>query len=253
MAVNPPKLALVTGASRGIGRAIAVRLLKSGYNVIGTYNTGKKESKELSAEYPKISWLQADFSDHAQVERLITRLKSKSLDAIVNNAGVIEFEDFEKFDWSIWTKTFQVNLYTPLFIVLGLQKQLKPGAAIVNISSLDGMVGSFASMSYSASKAALINVTKSLGNNLGRRGIRVNALAPGWINTGMSTPESMEATKITPLGRNGRPEEIADAVAFLLSDRAAFINGQTIIIDGGFGNVDYIMLQEALGREKRSE
>src|SRR5260370_40908814 len=85
----------------------------------------------------------------------------------------------------------------------------------------------------------------SLGNNFGRRNIRVNAVAPGWINTGMATEESYQAVEITPLARNGWPEEVANLIAFLVSDEASFVNGETIIIDGGFGNVDYIMLQEA--------
>jgi 3-oxoacyl-[acyl-carrier protein] reductase len=242
------KNALVTGASRGIGRAICKQLVSEGYKVYGVYNTGVEEAKELEGELGVgVETIQTDLSQRDQTLALVQRLSSITFDAIVNDAGMIEFEDFEHFDFGIWDRTFEVNLNAALVLCIGLQGNIRQGGAIVNITSTDGMTGSFASMSYAASKAALINLTKSLGNNFGLRQIRVNAVAPGWVNTGMSTEESMEAGSLTPLGRNARPEEIAQVVSFLLSDAASFINGTTVKVDGGYTNVDYIMIKEAKG------
>jgi NAD(P)-dependent dehydrogenase (short-subunit alcohol dehydrogenase family) len=139
----------------------------------------------------------------------------------------------------------QVNLNSVLVLSLGLKDELTTSGSIINITSTDGNTGSFASMSYAASKAALSNLTKSLANNLGASGIRVNAVAPGWINTGMATEASYEAVTLAPLGRNGKPEEVAELVYFLSSKKASFINGAIIPIDGGYTNVDYIMKKEA--------
>lgn len=239
------KTAFVSGISRGIGKAICEKLVSDGYKVYGTYNTGKEEAEYLKKNLGNIEIFQVDFSDREQTLRLIEKIKDFQLDALVNNAGIIEFEDFDDYDFGIWDKTLAVNLTTPLLISLGLKNNIKSGGAIVNVSSTDGMIGSFSSMEYSASKAALINLTKSLANNFARTGVRVNAVAPGWINTGMSTEESMQATEITPLGRNGRPEEVADIVSYLVSSKASFVNGTTVVIDGGYTGVDYIMLQES--------
>jgi 3-oxoacyl-[acyl-carrier protein] reductase len=238
--------ALVTGVSRGIGRAICVRLLEEGYRVHGTYNSGQTEAEHLAETHEGLKVYQADFQDESSVSRLLKNLEGVTFHAIVNNAATAEGEDFDNFDYGIWTRAFQVNVNTPLRIVLGLKNQIPVGGTIINIASLDGLTGAFGSMSYAASKAALINMTKSLGNNFGLRGIRVNAVAPGWIDTDMAGGISSQAVELTPLGRYGRPEEVAELVAFLVSDRAAFINGETIAIDGGYANVDYIMLQGEL-------
>ena len=242
------KNVLVTGVSRGIGMAIARKLVEEGYLVHGTYNTGEQEAKRLKDEIKNIEIYQGDFRYRDQLQAIVAKLGDKEFFAVINNAGMFELENFEDFDLEIWDSTLAVNVTTPLILSLALQKNIPDGGSIVNIASSDGLIGSFASMSYGASKAALMNVTKSLANNFGKRNIRVNALAPGWIDTGMSTEESFEAVSLTPLGRNGKPEEVADLVSYLISEKASFISGTTIIIDGAYTCVDYIMKKEAEGQ-----
>jgi len=235
---------LVTGVSVGIGNSIARLLVRKGYFVIGTYNT--TDISDLKNDLgDSIELHKVDFSNRNETLELIDKLINVPLIGIVNNAGMIDFEDFEDFDYNIWDKTFEVNVNAPLLISTTLGKKLNRNNAIINIASTDGLTGTFSSMAYSSSKAALINLTKSLGNNLGLKGIRAIAVAPGWIDTGMSTEESYEAENLTPLGRNGKPIEVATLVVFLLSEDASFINGSCIKIDGGYTNVDYIMMKEA--------
>jgi len=239
------KKVLITGASQGIGKAILEELHNLDYDIYATYNTGKDSANNIEKELKNVKFFQCDFINTSEVDKLLDQIKDIKFDAVINNSGMIEFENFQNFDFKIWQETFQVNLFTPLYLSINLQNNLNEGSSIINISSLDGLTGSFASMAYSASKAALINLTKSLGNNFGSKNVRVNAIAPGWIDTGMATEESLEAVKTTPLGRNGNPEEVANLVTFLISDKASFITGETIIIDGGYGNVDNIMLEES--------
>jgi NAD(P)-dependent dehydrogenase (short-subunit alcohol dehydrogenase family) len=238
------KRILVTGASRGIGRATAELLVSSGAEVIGTYNTHKQEADELLASGVS-DMIAVNFADRGMTERALATLAEKPpFDGIVNNAGIIEFEKWEDLTLESWDRTFEVNLRAILATTKALSGSMAPGSAIVAVASTNGLIGSFASIAYSASKAALINLTQSLADVLGSSGIRVNAISPGWIDTGMSTKESYEATRIAPLGRNGKPEEVADLVKFLLSDAAAFITGANIVIDGGYTSVDTIMKME---------
>jgi NAD(P)-dependent dehydrogenase (short-subunit alcohol dehydrogenase family) len=242
---NGDKNALVTGVSRGIGRAIAEKLTSEGHIVYGTYCKSKTEAIFLKENLKSLKLFPVDFTKRAQTLKFIEKIKNIQFDAIVNNAGIFKLENFDSFDWQSWNDTLEINLITPFLICQKLRNNIKKGGAIVNIASTDGMIGSYASLAYGASKAALINLTKSLANIFGERDIRVNAIAPGWIDTGMATEESYKAALITPLGRNGRPEEIAETVSFLISKKASFINGAIIVVDGGYTGVDYIMKKEA--------
>jgi len=244
------KTALVTGVSRGIGNAIVRKLTSENYSIVGTYKTSLKDAEDLKSKIKDIELYQVDFSDRKQTLHFVELLNDKKLDVLVNNAGIIEFEPFDKLSYETWDKVMEVNLNTPFILSHSLKSNFNPGAVIVNIASTDGMTGAFVSMSYSASKAALINLTKSLGNVFAKKGIRVVAVAPGWVGSGMDSPAIKEAMDTNPLGRNATTEEIANVVSFLVSDKASFINGQTIIVDGGYVNVDPILKKEAEETEK---
>jgi NAD(P)-dependent dehydrogenase (short-subunit alcohol dehydrogenase family) len=235
---------LVTGASKGIGRAIAIELANSGQRVIGTYNTGADDCEALvNRGIEKMVPLNL-LDRETSLERLRGLAKEHRFSGVVNNAGAIEFGKWPEPGLDAWDRVFAVNVTGPLMVVATLDGALENGASIVNIASTDGLIGSYASISYSASKAALINLTRSLANVFGPRQIRVNSVSPGWIDTGMSTEESMSASSLTPLGRNGVPVEVAKVVNFLVGEESAFITGANIVVDGGYSGVDYIMKTE---------
>lgn len=240
------KTALVTGVSRGIGRAIAQQLLADGFHVVGTYNTNKIDADNLAQTSARLDLLQCDFSKREETLALIESLSKQNFDCLVNNAAIFCVEDIAAFDLEIWDKTIEVNLTAPLLLATKLMPAMPSGSTIVNISSTDSFTGSFNSMAYAASKAALNSLTKSLANIGGARNIRVVAIAPGWINnTGMNSPVSIEAAPLSSLQRNGEPQEIANLVSFLASPKASFITGTTLVADGGYTCVDYIMKKEA--------
>lgn len=241
------KTILVTGASQGIGRETAILLSKSGFTVHGTYLSHTKEATALSAEHD-ITMHKVDLGKSEDVLAFIAKVKQISFDGLVNNAGVFEMEDWGNYDYQSWQRTLQINLTAPLMLACELSKNMPEGSSIVNIASTDGLKAAFNTISYGASKAALMQLTKSLSVNLGARRIRVNAIAPGWIDTSMSgkAPEGI-VEEVVPLARKGQPKEVATVVRFLLSDDSSYIDGETIVVDGGLLSVDYTLKKESEG------
>lgn len=238
---------LVTGATRGIGRAISEKLLAEGYTIYGIYKSEHANHKEMSEEYgEKFNAWQLDLQYSENITKLIQNLEGVKLDGIVNNAGVVYLRKWEEMNFDEWDETLAVNLTAPLKLVHGLRNNLKDGSAVVNIASIDGLCAAFDTLAYAASKAGLINLTKSLAAILGPRNIRVNAVAPGWVETEMTADTMPEESKVmTPLKRNSKPEDVANAVSFLLSEQSSFVSGSTINVDGGLSVVDYTLYKES--------
>ncbi len=238
---------LVTGVSRGMGMATARLLVAEGAFVYGIYNSNEEVAKKLKTELKNLEIFQCDLADRAQIHGLIEKLKGIQFHGLVNCAGAFMPIEFDNFDVATWDKTLAINLNAPLLLVNGLRDNLVDGASIVNISSTDAMGGSITGVAYSASKAALLNLTQSLANILAPRKIRANAIAPGWIGDGMQAPPELlkEAAAYNLLGRVGKYEEIAEIVNFLLSDKSSYVNGTMIVADGGDSATSYTLRKEA--------
>lgn len=251
------KVALVTGVSRtsGIGYAICMKLFSEGYFIHAVYNTENECDDEFKNAYPNCYKMhKVNFTERGELNTFISEMKTECFNLIVNNAGAFpEDEDYSNYDMSIWDEVFSVNVTAPFAICTGLISSMCKNGVIINIASTDGFKGSFSSMSYAASKAALINVTQSLAINFGydEKHIRVIAVAPGWVKTDVSMIPEISwkiGPQMTPLGRFAETSEVADFVSFLASDKAKFITGSTHIIDGGFNCVDYTFMRES-GRD----
>jgi len=232
------KRALVTGGARGIGRAIALELAGGGAEVLISDLPGTDEAEAVAKEVGGAA-LYGDVSNAADAKRLIEQ--AGELDILVNNAGITRDGLLVRMSDEDWQSVIDVNLSSAFFmsraVLRGMMK--RRSGSIVNLSSVVGLHGNLGQTNYSASKAGIIGFTKSLAREVGSRGVRVNAIAPGYIETRLTDviPEEIKQAmlKSTALGRFGHPEDIAKAVRFLSSDEASFITGAVLVIDGGMG------------------
>ena len=237
--------ALVTGASRGIGKAIALRLAKEGANIAinfaGNVAAAEEVKAAIEADGGKAILVQADVSDSAAVDAMVKTVVDTfgGIDILVNNAGITRDGLLMRMKEEDWDAVLNTNLKSIFLCTKAVSKLMmkKRSGRIVNMSSVVGVNGNAGQANYSAAKAGAIGFTKSMAKELAGRGITVNAIAPGFIQTDMTAvlPEAVKESmaKSIPLGRLGAPEDIAGTVLFLVSDCASYITGQVINVDGG--------------------
>ncbi len=236
------KKALVTGASRGIGRAVAERFIQEGAEVWGL---GTKEPADLAdrmaASNGKLHWVVADVGELASIEGIIDGALKEAggFDILVNNAGITKDNLSFRMSLADWQRVLDVNLSGAFLVARIVARDMirKKTGSIINMSSVVGIHGNGGQVNYAASKAGLIGVTKSLAQEVASRGVRVNAIAPGYIATDMTEALSEDAKTALqdhiPLKRLGAPEDIAGAALYLASDLASYVTGQVLSVDGG--------------------
>lgn len=232
------KTALVTGGSRGIGRAIAVELARGGAAVVVGYRSGRDEAEAVAAEIGGRA-VQADVSSAEDAARLVA--EAGDLDILVNNAGLTRDGLLARMSDDDWRTVIETNLSSVFYTCRAVTRPMmkRRGGSIVNVSSIVGVHGNGGQTNYAASKAGIIGFTKSLARELGSRNVRANVVAPGYIQTALTDVLPDEAREAmlasTPLGRLGEPADVAGAVRFLCSDEAGFVTGEVMLVDGGLG------------------
>jgi len=232
------KTALVTGASRGIGKAIALALGRAGANAVLSYHTGRDEAEAVAAEIGGRA-VEADVSDAASAKALVEQ--AGELDILVNNAGLTRDGVLARMSDDDWRAVIDTNLSSVFYTCRAAARPMmkRRGGAIVNVSSIVGVHGNWGQTNYAASKAGIIGFTKALARELASRNVRANVIAPGYIQTALTDvlPDNGREALLgaTPLGRLGSPEDVAGAVRFLCSDEASFITGEVLLVDGGLG------------------
>ncbi len=239
------KIALVTGGSRGIGRACSIALAQAGAEVIVNYQSNAQKAEETVEAIRKnggtASALAFDVANSEATQTAIETLlkEKKRIDILVNNAGIAKDGLLARYSTEDWDQVLATNLKSAFVISQAVLRPMmkERSGSIIHMSSIVGLTGNPGQAAYCAAKAGLIGLTKSMAKELASRNIRVNAVAPGYIQTDMTdalTPEQREAfAKEIPLQRAGTPEEIAAAVLYLASDASSYVTGQTIVVDGG--------------------
>lgn len=232
------KVALVTGGSRGIGRAIALELGRAGAEVVVGYRSGREEAETVASEIGGRA-VEADVSDPESAKGLVEA--AGDLDVLVNNAGLTRDGVLARMSDEDWRTVIDTNLSSVFYTCRAAARSMmrKRAGAIVNVSSIVGVHGNWGQTNYAASKAGIIGFTKSLARELGSRNVRANVVAPGYVKTQLTDvlPEAATQAMLenTPLGRLGDPEDVAGAVRFLCSDEARFVTGAVLLVDGGLG------------------
>ena len=239
------KSALVTGGSRGIGRAIALRLATQGADVAFSYKGNAAAAADTTAAIEALGRralaIQADVSDIASAETVVSAALQAfgKIDILVNNAGITRDDLIMRMSETDWRDVLETNLFGAFWMIKAVTRPMLKarGGRIINMTSVSGQAGQTGQANYSAAKAGLIGLTKATARELASRGITVNAVAPGFVLTELTQdlPDALkeEITSRTPLGRFGTTDEIANAVAFLASDEARYITGQVLAVDGG--------------------
>jgi NAD(P)-dependent dehydrogenase (short-subunit alcohol dehydrogenase family) len=230
--------AIVIGAAKpGYAESITRKLIQNKISVIGTYDAEyTANAQKLTSEYSNevLQLTEVDLSSRKELCKFVKSVDGQ-IDGMIFAQFFFDMENPDKFNHEIWDKSIAINLTAPNYLVHELKGQMNFGSSIVIITSTEGFRGSYGASAYATTKAAIHNLVMTLANNLGKYGIRINALPAGWIGGEMDTDEIFDKSRsLTPLGRLGSDEEIANVAYFLFSKESSFVNGTTIVADGGY-------------------